>query len=190
MTTSDVHPNSSIYIFACVELSRSLTSQFFLYMLNNAEINAVMEREFGGEKRATAKLVMPCHSMPGKSIDIALTDIMTNAKMTETGYNLEFLRRSMASAIISVHDEIKRRSLGDDREDMEFLRHVRNACGHGNCFTFNNKEPRKPARLHSLEITPSLAGRAVLFDFITIGDVVVMLDSITRRLDPVVAGQF
>lgn len=191
MTTPAIHPDSSIYIFACVEISRSLTSNLFLYMLNNREINAVMEREFGGANRATAKLSMPCNCIPSKSIEIQMADMMTNAKMTDNTYNLEFLRRGMASAIVSVHDEIRRRKLDDKYDDMEFLRHIRNACSHGNKFTFKDDEPRRPAKLGSLAITRSLEGMSpVLFDFITLGDAVLLLDSITRRLDPVVAGQF
>ena len=191
MSTPVIHPDSSIYIFACVEISRSLTSQFFLYMLNNPEINAVMEREFGGQNRQTAKLSMPCNCMTGKSIELPIKNLMTNAKMTDNAYNIEFLRRGMAAAIVSVHDEIKRRALEDREEDMEFLRHVRNACGHGNRFTFKGDEPRRPAKLKELEITRRLEGLTpVLFDFITVGDAVVLLDSVTRRLDPSVASQF
>jgi hypothetical protein len=170
MTTPAIHPDSSIYIFACVEISRSLTSQFFLYMLNNREINAVMEHEFGGEKRASAKLSMPCNCMPGKSIELPMTDLITNAKLTDSTYNIAFLRRSMASAIVSVHDEIKRRKLDDKEEEMEFLRHIRNACSHGNRFTFRDGEPRRLAKLKNLEITRSLEGMSpLLFDFITLG---------------------
>jgi hypothetical protein len=188
MTMPALHPDSSIYIFACVEISRSLTSQFFLYMLGNPEINAVMEREFGGPNRETAKLSMPCNCMPGKSIDLQLSQLMTNAKMTDPTYNLEFLRRGLASAVISVHDEIKRRDLEDKEPDMEFLRHVRNACGHGNRFTFRGDEPRRPAAVRELAITRDLDGFSpVLFDFLTIGDAVLLLDSVTRRLDPDVA---
>ena len=191
MTTPAIHPDSSIYIFACVEISRSLTSQLFLYMLNNPEINAVMGREFGGPNRETAKISMPCNCMPGKSIDVPMANLMTNAKMTDNAYNIEVLRRGMASAIISVHDEIKRRALEDKEEDMEFLRHIRNACGHGNRFTFKGDEPRRPARLKELEITVHSDDLSpVLFDFITIGDAVLLLDSVTRRLDPGVANQF
>jgi len=191
MSTPAIHPDSSIYIFACVEISRSLTSQLFLYMLNSREINAVMEREFGGRNRETAKLSMPCNCMTGKSIEISMMSLMANAKMTDNAYNIEFLRRGMAAAIISVHDEIRRRALDDREEDMEFLRHVRNACGHGNRFTFKGDEPRRPAKLKELEITRRQEGLSpVLFDFITIGDAVVLLDSVTRRLDPGVASQF
>jgi hypothetical protein len=191
MTTPEVHPDSSIYIFACVEIARSLTSQFFLYMLNNKEINAVMEREFGGQNRQNAKISMPCNCMPEKSIEAPLTDLMTNARMTDNAFNIEFLRRGMASAIISVHDEIKRRDLEDKEEDMEFLRHVRNACGHGNRFTFRGDEPRRPAKLKELEITKRLNGTGpLLFDFINVGDAVVLLDSVTRRLDPNASKQF
>ena len=180
-----LHPDSSIYIFACVEISRSLTSQVFLYMLGNLEINAVMEREFGGSNRETAKLSMPCNCMPGKSIDLQLSQLMTNAKMTDPTYNLEFLRRGLAAAVISVHDEIKRRNLDDKEPDMEFLRHVRNACGHGNRFTFKGDEPRRPAVLRELAITRAHDGVSpVLFDFLTIGDAVMLLDSVARRLDP------
>jgi len=190
LTDLVIHPDSSIYIFACVEISRSLTGQLFLYMLGNPEINAVMEREFGGSNRETAKLSMPCNCMPGKSIELQMTQLMNNAKMTDGSYNLEFLRRGIASAIISVHDEIKRRALEDTAPDMEFLRHVRNACGHGNRFTFRNNEPRRPAMLRGLEIKQESDGFGpVLFDFITVGDAVLLLDSVTRRLDPVAASQ-
>ena len=188
MTKPVLHPDSSIYIFAYVEISRSLTSQLFLYMLKNNEINAVMEREFGGSNRQKAKLSMPCNCMKGKSVELALEDLMTNAKMKENAYNLEFMRRGMASAIISVHDEIRRRGLEDKVEDMEFLRHIRNACGHGNRFTFKRDEPRRPAKLKELEIKKDLDGiTPVLFDFITIGDAIVLLDTVTRRLDPSVS---
>jgi hypothetical protein len=188
MTPPVLHPDSSIYIFACVEISRSLTSQFFLYMLGNPEINAVMEREFGGSNRETAKLSMPCNCMPGKSIDLQLSQLMANAKMTDPTYNLAFLRRGLAAAVISVHDEIKRRNLEDKEPDMEFLRHIRNACGHGNRFTLRADEPRRPAVLRELAITRALDGFGpVLFDFLTIGDAVMLLDSVTRRLDPDVA---
>ena len=189
MTAPEPHPDLSIHIFACVEIARSLTSQFFLYLLRNPDIEAVMEREFGGPKRETAKISLPCNTMPGKSIEIPLGDLMTNAKMTEDLYNLEFLRRGVASAVISVHDEIKCRSLADQEPDLEFLRHVRNACGHGNRFSFRGDEPRRLAKFQGLEITKSLEGlHPVLFDFITIGDAVFLLDTITRRLDVAAAG--
>jgi hypothetical protein len=188
MPDTVLHPDTSIYIFACVEISRSLTSQFFLYMLGNPEINAVMEREFGGSNRETAKLSMPCNCMPGKSIDLQVSQLMNNAKMTDSSYNLEFSRRGMASAVISVHDEIRRRALEDKEPDMEFLRHVRNACGHGNRFSLRGGEPRKPAVLRELEIKAESNGFGpVLFDFITLGDAVLLLDTVTRRLDPVAA---
>lgn len=191
MTTPNIHPDSSIYIFACVEISRSLSGNFFLYMLRNPEINAVMNREFGGANRDIAKLSMPCNALPGKSIELAMTDIMNNAKMTEDKYNIEFLKRGVASAIVSVHDEIKRRGLEDWKEDIEFLRHIRNACSHGNRFTFRGKEPGRPAKLGAMEITRNQDGVGpVLFDFITLGDAVLLLDSVTRRLDPDVAKLF
>lgn len=191
MSKPVLHPDTSIYIFAGVEISRSLTSQFFLYMLNSPEINAVMEREFGGQNRQNAKISLPSNAMPGKSIELSLHDLMTNSKMTNTEFNLQFLRRAMTSAIISVHDEIKRRGLEDNEEDMEFLRHIRNACGHGNRFTFKGDEPKRSAKLKKLEITKSLDCTVpVLFDFLTPGDTVLLLDTVTRRLDPVVATQF
>jgi hypothetical protein len=191
MNAPVLHPDSSIYIFAWVEISRSLTTQFFLYMLNNKEISAVMEREFGGANRQKAKLTLSCNCMKGKGVELSVADLMTNAKMTENAYNIEFLRRGTASAIISVHDEIRRRGLEDKEQDMEFLRHIRNACGHGNRFTFKYGEPRRPAKLKELQITKGQDGmNPVLFEFITIGDVVVLLDSVTRRLDPSVSKLF
>lgn len=160
-------------------------------MLNNPEINAVMEREFGGENRQKTKISLPCNSMLGKSVELPMHDLMTNAKMTDATFNTEFIRRAMAAAIISVHDEIKRRGLDDKGEDIEFLRHIRNACGHGNRFTFKDDEPRRPAKLKELEIKKDLDSEGpVLFDYLTPGDVVLMLDTVTRRLDPDVSNHF
>ncbi len=184
-TSEPLQPETSIYIFACVEISRSLTSQFFLYMLNNPDINAVMEREFGGEKRDKAKLELPTNAITGKSLNLPLSELMTNAKMKDNAYNIEFMRRAMSSAIVSVHDEIKHRHLEDTNPDLEFLRHIRNACSHGNRFTFRGNEPLRPAVLQDLEITAAQNGVGpVLFDFVSPGDVVLLLDSVTRRLDP------
>jgi hypothetical protein len=183
-----LHPDTSINIFAGVEIARSLTSQFFLYMLANPEINAVMEREFGGDNRHKTKLSLSSNAMPGKNVELAMHDLMTNAKMTDATYNIDFIRRAMSAAIISVHDEIKRRGLEDKEEDLEFLRHIRNACGHGNRFTFKGDEPRRPAKLKQLDIKKECDGVGpVLFEFITPGDVVLLLDTVTRRLDPVVS---
>jgi hypothetical protein len=52
-------------------------------------------------------------------------------------------------------------SLSDaDREKVEgpvyeVLRHVRNAAAHGNVWSFNNREPSRPAKSRSFEIDPS-----------------------------------
>ena len=73
---------------------------------------------------------------------------------------------------------------GDDRYEVEFLRHVRNASAHGNVFTLRGKEPRKPAVWRKKDITQQLNGTVLLYRFLKPGDVLQLIDEVFQLIDP------
>ena len=64
----------------------------------------------------------------------------------------------------------------------QFLRHVRNGCFHGNMFSFRSSEPRHPAAWRGLEITKSLNGTTLIYDFIGIGDIFILVADIIESI--------
>lgn len=73
---------------------------------------------------------------------------------------------------------------GDDRPEVQFLRHARNASGHGNVFNLLAGEPRKPAVWRGIEITSELNGAPFLYQFLKAGDVLRLIDDVFQLVDP------
>jgi len=72
---------------------------------------------------------------------------------------------------------------------MEFFRHIRNGCFHGNAFHFKKDEPRNPAQWRGLEITKAnQGGRIFRTDlsekeyFINWGDPLLLLHDVSLLL--------
>jgi hypothetical protein len=65
---------------------------------------------------------------------------------------------------------------------LQFGRHLRNACAHGNRWHFRAGEPRYPARLRGLVIDPSLHGTRALFGNVAPGDYLDYLDDLSARM--------
>lgn len=65
---------------------------------------------------------------------------------------------------------------------IQFLRHIRNGCAHGNKFHFNNNEPRFPAKFRSKSIDRNLQGGEVFFSYISAGDIPYLLEDISKLL--------
>jgi hypothetical protein len=63
-----------------------------------------------------------------------------------------------AEHLLVVAREMTRDYASFDDPLWEFLRHCRNAAGHGGRFYFSTGEPRNPARFRNLEITGELQG--------------------------------
>lgn len=99
-------------------------------------------------------------------------------------FTLPLLIGALSSVIVAVEDELKRAGLRDkSKPDREFLRHLRNACAHGNTLHFTNGEPKNPASFKTFVLDTSMHGRAeVLFDYIGPGDVCDLLESIAGTL--------
>jgi hypothetical protein len=68
------------------------------------------------------------------------------------------LMLSAGSVLILSHELCKDKPAHDQGPLWEFLRHCRNAAGHGGKFSFQNREPRRPAKWRALEIVAGLHG--------------------------------
>lgn len=125
----------------------------------------------------------------------AVRQISAGAEYQET-----YVRLWLAGALLTLGDRLAVEKYFDQGPDLEFVRHLRNGIAHGNKFHFTPDEPRRPAhftgpdqRLRgdattprgeaiTFEITRSLQGKPVLFDFIGPGDVCDLLLYVADRL--------
>ena len=78
--------------------------------------------------------------------------------------------------------ELSLRSYFDKSPELEFFRHLRNGISHGNRFHFKSGEPKRPARFRAFNMTPALHGQAVLFEYMSTGDVFDLLDHVKAHL--------
>ena len=90
--------------------------------------------------------------------------------------------------INTAYESVKER-FKDQRPIFEYFRHVRNAASHGGTFTFWSDEPTKPAEWRGSRIDHKQTGRAnplfgtsCFFDFLEIGDVLLLLWDIEQLL--------
>ncbi|MDI1253846.1 hypothetical protein [Thermomonas sp.] len=97
-------------------------------------------------------------------------------------FNLEYHGLLIQTIFMNVGDELSRNGYFDHSPQLEFFRHVRNAMGHGNSFHFLGNEPTRPAILNGRELTASLHGQKVLFDYLGPGDVLDLLDQVEHHL--------
>lgn len=75
---------------------------------------------------------------------------------------------------------------------IQFFRHIRHGCAHGNKFffkTYTNKktgkktqEPTKLAQFRGLTINRKLMGKRIFFDFLSAGDVPYLIEDVSREL--------
>jgi hypothetical protein len=64
---------------------------------------------------------------------------------------------------------------------LEFVRHFRNACAHGNRWHFTNKEPRNRAELRGRAVTADLHGSRAVPNWVAPGDYLDMLDDVATH---------
>jgi hypothetical protein len=81
-------------------------------------------------------------------------------------------------------DDLKRARLqrGDGSPLMEFARHLRNACAHGNRWHFRSREPRQPAALRGRALDRGLHGTKAIYGWLGPGDYVDFLDDLAAEL--------
>lgn len=91
------------------------------------------------------------------------------------------LAKSLALQFLnSAYEAVK--NYNDHSPEFEFFRHTRHAASHGNKFSFKGTEPVRPAEWRSKRIARSLHGTSLIFDFITPGDVVLLIQDIKNKL--------
>ncbi|MFA6256810.1 MAG: hypothetical protein WCT29_00690 [Candidatus Paceibacterota bacterium] len=106
-------------------------------------------------------------------------DISTYLEELPTPSDKDFNQISARILINGCYEIFKESSIKEitSSEVVEFFRHIRNASSHKGKFIFKKDEPRKKAKWRELEITRDLNG-SDLFDFIAIGDVILLLQDI------------
>ena len=72
---------------------------------------------------------------------------------------------------------------------LEFFRHIRNGCFHGNSFHFKGDEPRNPAQWRGLEITEASQGKRIFRTdlsekeyFLNWGDPLLLLHDVSQLI--------
>lgn len=76
---------------------------------------------------------------------------------------------------------------------IQFFRHIRNGCSHGNKFFFKTyidkktgkktQEPTKLAQFRGLIIDRKLMGKRVFFNFLSAGDIPYLIEDISKELN-------
>ncbi len=112
-----------------------------------------------------------------------LYDSLLDVQARAAQYANDFERSTIAGMLVDVGDACARNQYFDKTPELEFVRHLRNAAGHGNTFNLLNGEPRRPATFSSFKITADQHGlENVLFDFIGPGDVLDLLSNVEAHL--------
>lgn len=117
------------------------------------------------------------------------------AEATKPGVDADHARVFLGGALMTLGDALKHNGYFDHHPELEMIKHMRNAVGHGNKFDIRNPEAltRYPAHTHRdtpdgtlrLELTEALHGTPFMFDFMEEYEVVA--DS-ARRVAPLTAG--
>lgn len=98
-----------------------------------------------------------CSSFRAEPLKVPVDDIAQ-----EVGSNAVFLGShlmlSAGSVLVLAHEMCKHKSAHNTGPLWEFLRHCRNAAGHGGKFNFLHGEPRRPANWGAVEIVSGLQG--------------------------------
>jgi hypothetical protein len=87
-------------------------------------------------------------------IDDIATELRANIRFLSTSFFL-----SAGTVLILAHELCKDKPAHNADPLWEFLRHCRNAAGHGGKFHFLHGEPRRPAKWRAFEITSSMQGK-------------------------------
>jgi hypothetical protein len=100
----------------------------------------------------------------------------------------------IAGALLRLGDALTQNQYFDRAPELELVRHLRNGIAHGNRFRIDDPEKLRKFPAHNryawirsdkktvFEITDSLQGQPVLFDYIAAGDVLDLLLSVGKYL--------
>jgi len=97
--------------------------------------------------------------------------------------NLDMINSNAMLTLIYLHDLLKNNDLLQKTPEFEFFRHLRNAIGHGNRFTFKGNEPVLPARFENLVIDHAMNGfEKAVGNYVQAGDILNLLNFIKNQL--------
>ncbi|TMA86244.1 MAG: hypothetical protein E6J63_17485 [Deltaproteobacteria bacterium] len=149
---------------------------FSLYLYNNPAVADAIRKEFD-DPNATVNLGRKDGSNHARRLHQDLAAART------PGHNLKLLRDSFGMVVISVGDTVLNQGFHDGSALKQFLRHLRNACAHGNRWFLKSGEPKKPAKYRNFEVTSALDGTGpVFFDFMGAGDVLDLFEDLKKSL--------
>lgn len=96
---------------------------------------------------------------PDKVLSYSTMEVMTRAATLSGDIGVDLMASGMHMAAIRLEDMIKTEGLRDrDVPLLEFARHFRNACAHGDRWHFTGDEPKTPATCRELTLTADLHG--------------------------------
>ena len=97
-----------------------------------------------------------------------------------------FLRPAMVDVVVMSWKMLENEAKADSNHSptVQFLRHIRNGCAHGNRFDIRGKDPIKLAEWKGVQITKALNGTPVLYTFLDAGDVFTLLNDVFWELLP------
>lgn len=112
-----------------------------------------------------------------------LTAIFTKASSTAgAGLGEDLLNFATMHGAARLGDAIQRAGLSDRTSPLlQFVRHFRNACAHGDRWHFQNAEPRQPAELRGIVLTSALHGSKAAGGTVGAGDYLDMLDDVAAH---------
>ncbi|MFF4475411.1 hypothetical protein ACFYZ3_38410 [Streptomyces sp. NPDC001599] len=107
-------------------------------------------------------------------------DVFANAaKIPGAGLRGDLLAFMVMHGVARIGDAIDQARLRDPSSPLlEFTRHLRNACAHGNRWHFRGTEPRFPAALRARSIDSSLHGSQAVNGWLGPGDYLDLLDDL------------
>lgn len=95
-------------------------------------------------------------------------------------YLMTHLVHAALNAFVMAHEVTKHKAYRTTNEKWEFLRHCRNAAAHNGLWSFQNGEPRRPAKWRTIELDPSMDNKPLLkradgTGFLNLGDPIALL---------------
>jgi hypothetical protein len=149
---------------------------FDLYLMHHPGVQQIIATEFD-DPNASVDL----GRKDGTPYSLPLHAMLVGARNNAT-QNISRMRL-LGLIIINVHDELLREQLNTARPVHQYLRHLRNALGHGNRWYFKAGEPRYPAQFRTHQLDASMDGEGpVLFDSLGPGDVADLFDDVKASI--------
>jgi hypothetical protein len=112
-----------------------------------------------------------------------LGDVLRSATaIPGAGLRGDALAFTVMHGVTRLGDAIEQAGLRDKNSSLlEFTRHLRNACAHGNRWHFRNGEPKNPAALRERMIDASLHGSQAVNGWLGFGDYLDLLDDLSAH---------